>query len=119
MEVRVIGEDQIEVVHAVFEQARPRLIFEPFLPITVPGISEVRLRFGKALVGGKQLHILLLHGEVAHGAEGSLVIIVAEPVDTDDVKGVAELEVCGVFRMVGVYELVVLDLHAGNTAGLD
>ena len=39
--------------------------------------------------------------------------------DADDVKGVAEFEVCRVFRMVAVDELVVLDLHAGNAAGLD
>lgn len=92
-EVRVVGKYKVEVVHAVFEQARPRLIFEPFLPVIVPGVSEFRLRFGKALVGGKQLHVLLLHGEVTHGAEGSLVIVIAEPVDADDVKGIAELEV--------------------------
>lgn len=88
-EVRVVGKYKVEVVHAVFEQARPRLIFEPFLPVIVPGVSEFRLRFGKALVGGKQLHVLLLHGEVTHGAEGSLVIVIAEPVDADDVKGIA------------------------------
>ena len=118
-EVRVVGKYKVEVVHAVFEQARPRLIFEPFLPVIVPGVSEFRLRFGKALVGGKQLHVLLLHGEVTHGAEGSLVIVIAEPVDADDVKGIAELEVCRILGVMTVDELVILDFHAGNTARFD
>ena len=37
----------------------------------------------------------------------------------DNIKGVAELEVSRVLRMVAVHELVILDLDTGHAAGSD
>ena len=116
--IRIVGQDQIQVINAVLQKAGPGLIFESLLPVIVAG-SKVRFRLGQALIGSLQLHIVLLHGKLTHRLKGRLLIQIAKLVNPDNIKSIAEFEISRVLRMVAVHELVILDLHTGHAAGSD
>ena len=116
--IRIIGQDQIQVINAVLQKAGPGLIFESLLPVIVAG-SKVRFRLGQALIGSLQLHIVLLHGKLAHRLKRCLLIQIAKLVNPDNIKSIAELEVSRVLGMMAVHELVILDLDTGHAAGSD
>ena len=59
----------------------------------------------------------MLHGKLAHGLKGCLVIQVAVFVNPDDIESIAELHIRRVLGMMRVHEPILFYLHAGHAAG--
>ena len=87
------------------------------LPVDILAAGEICLRTGCSLACRQHLHLVLLHGKLAHGLIGGFVVQIPEAMDADDVKGVAHLQVRRVFGMVAVNKLILLDLYASHTGG--
>ena len=117
---RIILQYQLNVMQGVFQLQGAGLICQPRLPaVVVRRIFEIRSGFLQPFLSRPHFHIVQRHGELPHFLKGSLVIQIAEPVNPDDIKSVAELQVRRVLGMVRIDELVFLDLHARHGAGFD
>ena len=103
-------EDEYDIVEGVFYL--PVLIkFQESFPI---GRTELTLGGFFSFKGKLFFNFIILHGKLAHGGKGLLIVQIAEFVDADDVKGIEKHSTGGVCRMVAVCELVIVE-H--NTCG--
>lgn len=114
----IVLQDQRNVVKVVFQHSRARLVLQLFPPCVAVCIGEIHAGLSKTFVGGKNFHLILLHGEFTHRLVGSLVVPVSKTMHAHDVKGVAQLQISRILGMVAVDELVLLDFHTGHAGGL-
>ena len=119
LELWVVLEDERDVVEVVFQNCRAGFVLETLLPVGILAAGEIRLGIRHPFACRQQLYLILLHGELAHRLVRRFFVQISKAVDTDDVKGVAQLEVSRVFGMVAVDELVLLDLYARHAGGCD
>ena len=117
---RIVFQYQLNVVQGVFQFQGAGLIYQPRFPaVVVRRIFEIRSGFLQPFLSRPHFHLVQRHGELPHFLKGSLVIQIAEPMNPDDIKSVAELQVRRVLGMVGIDKLVFLDFHARHGAGFD
>ena len=114
----IVLQDQRDVVKVVLQHSRARLVLQLFPPCVAVGIGEIHACLGKTFVGGKNLDLVLLHCKFTHRLVGCFVVLVSETMHAHDIKGIAQLQISGVFCVVTVNKLVFLDLHACHAGGL-
>ena len=114
--VWVIGQNKIQVVYAILKKTCPWLILQTLLPIVIRS-RKVCLCFRETFICCLQLHLVLLHGKLAHFLKRSLLIKVTKLMNTDNIKGITKFQVCRVLCVMRVNKLILLDLHASHTAG--
>ena len=119
LEIRVIAENKVQIINAVLQNAGPRLIMQMLHPVII-SLRELRFCLRKLFLCRKHPDLFILHGKFAHCRKGSLVILITETVDTDQVESIAQLQICRVLRMMRVNKLTPFDdLDACHTGTLD
>ncbi len=66
LELRVVLEDQRDVVEIVLQHRGARFVLKTLLPVGILAAGEIRLGIRHFFACRQQLHFILLHGEVAH-----------------------------------------------------
>ena len=119
LELRVVLEDQSDVVEVVLQHRGAGFVLETLLPVGILAAGEIRLCVRHSFVCRQQLYLILLHGELAHRLVRRFFIQISKAMDADDVKGVAQLEVSRVFGVVAIDEFVFLDFHTRHAGGFN
>ena len=118
-QVGIVLHDQLDVPQGVFQGHRSRLIFKSGHPVPIICIGKIITGLGSAFAGGQELYFLQPRGKIPHRLIGFRVIHVRELMNPDDIKRVAQLQICRVLGMMAVHEFILNHFHSGHTGGFD